>query len=336
MSTFVASSSTTASELLLVDLASIPSRALEPFWSLELSVWRDQLDWDVSGALSSLRRAVERGNVIGKAVLRGESTIAYSYYVVEGHRGVVSSFQIAADLAPFERGRVARLLLSAVVRDLTGRGACRIETQIVSNDAPDLVASFEDEGFQTHWRSFARLRLPKRGSASVSISSASTSSSSSPRLPVSYLPLRAWNLSEIANVMSRSHEGGCDAAMNELYRSASGCRLLLENVVRQRGCGTPVNQASSVARLDVSDRVVGFALVTETARRRAHLAQLAVGLDYQGNGLGRALIERAVASLVSRGYDTLSLMVSDGNERASSLYRSLGFETRFRFPVFSR
>lgn len=322
MSTFVASKST--SELLVLDLSSIPSRELEPFWSAELSVWRDMLDWDVSGALSSLRRAIERGNVLGKAVRQGKATVAYSYYVVEGHRGVVSSFHVAGDRPPRERDRIAGQLLPEIVRDLTRRGASRIETQLVSTDAPGLVACFEKEGFRTHWRSFARRALSERGSGTGIAER------------VAFLPFRAWNLTELSNVMCRAHEGGCDAAMNELYRSASGCRLLLDNVVRQRGCGTPVHQASSIARLNTSDRLVGFALVTETAKRRAHLAQLAVGPDFQGYGLGRALIERAMTSLAPRGYETLSLMVSEGNERASTLYRSLGFETRFRFPVFSR
>jgi ribosomal protein S18 acetylase RimI-like enzyme len=136
--------------------------------------------------------------------------------------------------------------------------------------------------------------------------------------------------------MRHAHEGGSDAEMNELYRTSAGCRALLDNVFRQRGCGAPVLPASAMARLDESDRAVGFTLVTETAKGRAHLAQLAVAPDLQRSGVGRALLAHSAVRLAAFGFETASLMVSEENRRAAELYHSLGFETRVRFPVFSR
>ena len=52
--------------------------------------------------------------------------------------------------------------------------------------------------------------------------------------------------------------------------------------------------------------------------------------------MGHRLVGHTFSRLGELGLDTLSLMVSRGNERAVSLYRSMGFELTYQFPVFSR
>jgi ribosomal protein S18 acetylase RimI-like enzyme len=141
---------------------------------------------------------------------------------------------------------------------------------------------------------------------------------------------------EASSIMRSAHAAGIDARMNELYRSSEGCRSLLTSVLRHRGCGAAILDASSVARDPRSDRAAGFAVVTETSPRRAHLAQLAVAPDYQGRGLGRRILSRVIERLTEMGYEGLSLMVSRENHRAVDLYRSTGFELALAFPVFSR
>jgi len=94
--------------------------------------------------------------------------------------------------------------------------------------------------------------------------------------------------------------------MNELYRTSDGCRSLLTSVLRHRGCGASILEASPVARDPQTDRAAGFAVVTETSSRKAHLAQLAVAPDYQGRGLGRRILFRVIERLSDMGYDGLS------------------------------
>jgi ribosomal protein S18 acetylase RimI-like enzyme len=106
--------------------------------------------------------------------------------------------------------------------------------------------------------------------------------------------------------------------------------------LRHRGCGSAIPDASVIARDPGSDRAAGFAVVTETSHRKAHLAQLAVAPPYQSAGLGRQILARVISVLSGMGYDSLSLMVSRDNERARELYRSLGFELVLSFPVFCR
>ncbi|HXV62174.1 MAG TPA: N-acetyltransferase [Vicinamibacteria bacterium] len=313
--------------LQVADLRSLPSTELERFWKLEIAIWREQLEWDVSAAVASLRQAFERGSLRGKAVRIGARTSAFGYYLVEGDRAVVSGLGVVPDERPMDgwsRGDLAHMLLSSLLGELRARRIRRIESQLITPDASWLVSSFQREGFRLHWRDFHRLPLER-------FRVVAAQGDGAPCLQL----FRAWNLSEASDLMQGAHRGGVDAEMNELYRTNCGCRKLLNNILRQRGCGAAIVEASAMARHRVSDRAMGFCLVTETARHKAHLAQLAVAPDFQRRGVGRALIGHAAARLSSLGYETLSLMVSSGNAAAAELYRSVGFEPAFRFPVFS-
>jgi ribosomal protein S18 acetylase RimI-like enzyme len=57
-----------------------------------------------------------------------------------------------------------------------------------------------------------------------------------------------------------------------------------------------------------------------------HLEDLFVTEDARGAGLGRALVDAAVARARERGCRRLELDVNDHNEAALALYRSLGFD----------
>jgi ribosomal protein S18 acetylase RimI-like enzyme len=322
MSTFSLQAQET--ELRIVDLDSVRPSELEGFLRREHALWQDRLSWDVSAAVSAFRRAMERGGVSGKAVRCGASTAGYGYFIVEGGRGVMTGLAIGPE---WIGEQVGPLLVRSMIRELSLRGVSRIESQFVSFDASWLAPCFEAEGFEAFPREFRRLRLGVQGPRGQA------TPSSGPFVLRSWKP---WNLTEASQVMQRAHVSGIDARMNELYRSTDGCRSLLTSVLRHRGCGSAILDASTVARDPRTDRAVGFAVVTETSVRKAHLAQLAVAPDFQGRGLGRLLLTHTIERLSEIGYDGLSLMVSRENHRALDLYRSMGFELVIAFPVFSR
>ncbi len=339
-------------ELQIVDLDSVRPSELEGFFRRELALWRDRLSWDVSSAVTSFRRALERGGVSGKAIRCGSETAAYGYFLVESGRGVLTGLAVA----PEWRGRdLGPVLVRAMIREIALRGVSRIESQFLSFDAPWLAPCFEEEGFETFVREFRRLRLQagshqhersasrrrvaEREAAGVGPHGTEGSPGGDEPLkadPFVYRSWKSWNLTEASCVMHSAHVSGVDARMNELYRSSEGCRSLLTSVLRHRGCGSAILDVSSVARDPHTDRAAGFAVVTETSPRQAHLAQLAVAPDYQGRGLGRRILGRVIERLQGMGYDGLSLMVSRENHRALDLYRSIGFDLSIAFPVFSR
>jgi ribosomal protein S18 acetylase RimI-like enzyme len=307
--------------LQVVDLDSVRVSDLEVFFRQELAEWRDRLLWDVSGAVAALRRALERGGVNGKAIRCGPSTVGYAYFIVEGGRGVVTGLSVA----PGWRGAgAAKLLVRSVVSELQRRGVARIESQFVSFDSPWLVSCFEGERFRAFWREFRRLTLPRPRAVSASST------------PLALVPWKGFMLTEASLLMQSAHEGGADARMNEMYRTSEGCRALLTNVLRHRGCGSTIPLASVLARHGATGRAMGFAIVTETSSKQAHLAQLAVAPSFQNQGVGRRLLEHSIDRLLDLGFDTLSLMVSRDNTRAVRLYRAMGFEPVLGFPVFRR
>jgi ribosomal protein S18 acetylase RimI-like enzyme len=90
--------------------------------------------------------------------------------------------------------------------------------------------------------------------------------------------------------------------------------------------------------LDAPDRVVFFAWLGEEVigqirlRRNwngyAYVDDLAVEPEYRGEGIGRALISRAIEWAKAKGFPGLMLETQDNNVAACRLYARCGFELR--------
>ena len=311
---------TSSAKPTIVDISCLVSDDLEPLWVHERSLWRDILFWDVAPVISAVRRAVDRRTLAGKAAVAGRNTLGYGYYMLEGHKAVIGSLAFLPRVNVTEVG--ARILDSLIAPLESDPSVTRIESQFVSLGGQRLNDEFVSRGFDLHQRIFLR-----RSMADVPLES---------RLIPSII-IDFWDsscLESAAELMQHAHEGRVDAQMNELYRTQVGCQALLQNIMFQSGCGKLIPSASFVARDGAGD-LVGFVVSTEISPRNAHLAQLAVGPDAQGRGLGRSFLIRTLHALARRGYETVSLMVSGSNQRAYSLYESAGFENVCEFPVFS-
>jgi GNAT superfamily N-acetyltransferase len=71
-------------------------------------------------------------------------------------------------------------------------------------------------------------------------------------------------------------------------------------------------------------RIVGYAVV-EIVDNCAHIEQLSVDLEHQGQGIGTALIEEVEAWATSRGLGALTLTTFDDVPWNRALYEHLGF-----------
>jgi len=95
----------------------------------------------------------------------------------------------------------------------------------------------------------------------------------------------------------------------------------------------PVLPDPSATAADASGAVVGTVIVTRIGPEPwgwsggAWVAIVAVVPAWQGRGLGRALLERAIARGAAAGEARIGLTVTEGNP-AERLYRALGFERR--------
>ena len=85
--------------------------------------------------------------------------------------------------------------------------------------------------------------------------------------------------------------------------------------------------ASSAARVTVADRqgtVLGYTVMM-VAADEAELANIAVRETERGLGLGRRLLEAALAAAVQERVAAVFLEVRESNAAARSLYASVGF-----------
>ena len=72
-------------------------------------------------------------------------------------------------------------------------------------------------------------------------------------------------------------------------------------------------------------RVIGYAILM-VALDEAHLLNLAVASDWQGQGLGRAFLDHMLAIAKSAGVQIVYLEVRPSNHSARQLYRRAGFQ----------
>jgi ribosomal protein S18 acetylase RimI-like enzyme len=84
---------------------------------------------------------------------------------------------------------------------------------------------------------------------------------------------------------------------------------------------------------DESGRLAGFtqlrlarASPAVTARKPAELNRIYVTAEWQGRGVARALMDRALADAARGGSDVLWLGVWEHNPKAMAFYRKFGFE----------
>lgn len=303
--------------LQVVDLCAITSADLESLWQREAHWWRERLFWDVSDVLAALRRVVDRGRVPGKAVQVGSRTVGYAYYVIPDRLGIMAGLHVLPEWSTREVGET---LLGETVAAIRQQGVPRIESQCIAIDCPWLVPALERHGFQTYWREFMRVEVHQ---APVPVP---------PRLMVHLEPWQGSHVGAAAAMMRAAYEGSVDAEINAHYRTVEGCRLVLDNILNQGGCGRLVAAASALARHRGQD--IGFIVVTEIAPQQGHLVQVAVLPTYQRCGVGRLLVHYSMAQLAALHYETLSLIVSRSNSRARKLYQAMGWHTVLAFPAF--
>jgi ribosomal-protein-alanine N-acetyltransferase len=92
---------------------------------------------------------------------------------------------------------------------------------------------------------------------------------------------------------------------------------------RERGAALPVGR-QQVELAQVGDAVAGF-VVFMGVFDEGTILNIAVRPDFQGQGIGRSLLEHAMAVMARQGVQRCLLEVRASNKTARRLYRALGF-----------
>jgi len=108
----------------------------------------------------------------------------------------------------------------------------------------------------------------------------------------------------------------------------------LNNIVRFPGCGIFDAEASFVALHRPTRSLVGVILCSRVKNDVGHVTQVCVVPELRGHGIGEKLLAASTQALRQRGFELLSLTVTQANERAVLLYERLGFSTTRVFDAF--
>jgi len=309
----------------VVELRKIAADDLGPILEEETGDWRAALNWDFRPSADLVRRFVHMQALGGFAFMvnasQGSRLAGYSYYVCEEGKGLIGDLYMKREHRTPENETA---LLTAVLGAMWHTpGVRRIESQIMLLSSPMERTVPYPKWFRAHPREFLEVPL------------ASILTLSPRALPA--IRIAPWTepwQEATARLIARSYQGHIDSLINDQYRSISGARRFLTNIVQYPGCGTFFGPAS-YAGTDIPGRELhGISLASLVASDIGHITQVCVAPSDRGTGLGYELVRQSLAALAAHGCRIVSLTVTAANESALSLYRSMGFVKRRDFAAY--
>jgi ribosomal protein S18 acetylase RimI-like enzyme len=303
----------------IVDLRQMNSRQLEPLLEEEARHWRDELHWDYRVSLELIKKFLDARSLAGCVAVENGQPAGYGFYVLEEHKGLVGGLFVSPR---FPQLAISQKLLGEMLSTLRAVPRIeRIEAQLMPfGCALDRVLIEQD--FRLYTRQFMLLALAETQAVGAPISAG--------------LRLERWNdhcFEPCARLIHLAYANHVDGEINDQYRSESGALKFLKNIIILPGCGRFQPEASFVLRSLASDQLVGMVLTSAVSEGVGHTTQICVMPGYQGQALGRQLMEASIQALRSRRFTALSLTVTSVNAPAVRLYDKLGFRTIKTFPA---
>jgi len=304
----------------LVDLRDITSAYLEPLLQEETEEWRTELDWDYRPSADLVRRFVDMRALTGFTLPGAAEAAGYGYYVCEEGKGLIGGLYIGRHHRSLENENT---LLTAIL-DAMWRtpGMRRVEAQLMMLSSPLNRTIPYPRVFRPFPRKFFEVSVDAIRSLR-------------PRDPkVAIAPWSEARQEEAARLIAAAYAGHIDSNINDQYRSASGARRFLTNIVQYPGCGTFFAPASCVAMPASGRGLYGVCLTSMVASDVGHITQLCVSPASRGTGLGYELLRRSLVALADHGCRIVSLTVTTSNASAIELYERMGFVNRRDFAAY--
>ena len=307
----------------ILDLRHYGSGELRPLLRREAQVWADRMRWDYHGSAEMILRYIDSKILPGYAAIENGEIVGYAFFVYEGSKGVIGDL-FAASADPEHARHIRSRLLQHVIETMQQTpGIHRIEAQLLVHETGTLSSEFKREGFRAHPRIFMELPLRNWNLPA--------------QPPLIGIELRKWAESDFqpaSQVITAAYAGHVDSTINDQYRSAAGSLRFLNNVVRFPGCGQFDPQASYSMLDRLTGQLVGLLLCSSVRSDVGHVTQVCVLPQYRSRRLGERLIIQCAENLRSRGFQELSLTVTEANTRAVELYQRLGFTKSKVFDAF--
>jgi ribosomal protein S18 acetylase RimI-like enzyme len=309
---------------------------LDALFDEQCREWLTLLRWDYAEPSRMIRQVVRQRDLVGFVAMSGSRAIGFAYYLVEDGRCSIGDIYITKEW----RGVGVDRQLVAAILDALERGPRlrRIESQCVSVDndgAIELFAAHRFKRFDRYYMLKELARTPGDEVLSASYQQRQSRAGESD----SDIIIRAWqeaDFSQAARVIHQSYRGRTDSRINSQYTTEEGCAELLTILTDHLWCGDFLPHVSRVAVRRGTRKLVGVLIASRIAPRVGHIGQLSVHHAYQGQGLGRRLLDGVLQEFVQYGFNAATLAVTAINTPALRLYESAGFRRLHSFPVFFR
>jgi ribosomal protein S18 acetylase RimI-like enzyme len=307
-------------EHLVVDLRKVSAADLAPLLEEETGVWQRALDWDFEPSAELVRRFVDMQALNGFALLKGGRVMGYCYYIREEKKGLIGDLYVRERDRTVEREHA---LIEATLETLwRTSGVHRVEAQLLLLDSP-LARKVP---FASWFRSFPRRFLEAPAARAITLPEHSPDG-------VSITPWTEARQDDSARLVAAAYRGHVDSDINDQYRSPSGARRFLNNIVQYPGCGTFFAPASYAAS-DGKGALCGMSLASLVSDTTGHITQICLTPAQRGKGVGYALLRRSMLALAAHGCHTVGLTVTSTNTGAIRLYEQMGFTDRREFAAY--
>ena len=306
----------------VVDLRQVRVAAMNGLLQEETAEWRARVGGDFQPSADMVRRFVGMRTLAGSALVSGEMVLGYSYIVSEDRKGLIGDLYLSS--GPYRTAANEVRLLGAALSELFEQfGVTRIEAQLMMLGSPPAFPLPYADRLRVHPRYF--MVVPGRRIAALS-----------PGVAARKALIEGWTprrLDEAAGVITAAYQGHVDSEVNDQYRSVSGARRFLNNILQYPGCGAFFAPASFVALDAWTGRACGVSLASVLSPGVGHITQICVAPYLKGKGLGYELLRRSLAALAEAGCQKASLTVTAANADAVRLYERVGFEKTHNFSA---
>ena len=280
----------------------------------EAARWRDGLAWETDATWAVVEQSRQRGVVPGFVARDLDGRICgWSFHLQ--HRQTLQIGAVNATSCD-----ATHALVDAVLDSPEARRATRAMAFTLAG-APGLEICLMARGFAVGTYRYLQRALSPSSEVSVE----------PPRAADTHA-LRAWRPTDAPEVTRLLAAAYADADRLRPFggdgRVEDWTEYLLQ-LTTETGCGRFCGNRSVIA--ERANGIDGAALITDLGGRTSHLAQLIVAPPVHGGGLGRRMLSTAMRDATRAGFARMTLLVSEKNHIARSLYGGLGFVERATF-----
>jgi len=310
-------------QLEVLDIRHFNARQLRPLLEQEAAAWEKRLRWDYKSSTELLLTYLDSHVLPGFVALDRGKICGFTFCVYEGQKAVVGDAYAVPTVGRTAQEITRVLLVHLIEVLLHAPTITRIESQLLLYDQGVNGSVFRENGFLIAPRLFMECDLGGgRELAAAGVPEG--------------MELRQWEQRQYqasAELIHECYAGHVDSRINDQYRTLHGSLRFLHNIVRFPGCGVFEETASWTLVETATGKMAGLVLCSRVAAGVTHITQLCVGPRWRGRGLARALMCHAMGHLAAKGYQAITLTVTEANEPAVRLYEELGFVTSHRFDA---